>query len=107
PSLDAVFTLGIDDGCQPYNAAVAPLPVPREEREGAAPAGDLVDVAADVLDAQDAVGEQLSVHRLPFGKILLPVAPARPHAVFLGEMGMQRPVALRPDRGCEGIVVGL
>src|SRR5262249_59505793 len=98
PLLDPVGAFGVDDGDQPNDAAVAPLPVPRKQREGAALAGDLVDVAADVLDAQDAVLEQDAVDRLPVRKILLPVAAARPRLVFLGEMRGQRPVA----RGADG-----
>src|SRR5262249_2595012 len=107
PFLDAVRALGIDDRDQAGDAAVAALPVPREQREGAAPARDLVDVAADVLDAEDAVLEQDAVHRLPLREVLLPVAAARPFLVFLGKMRMQRAVALRADGGGERMIVGL
>src|SRR5262249_54942281 len=99
PLLDPVGALGVDDGDQANDAAVAALPIPREQREGAALAGDLVDVAADILDAEDAVLEQDAVDRLPVGKILLPVASARPCLAFLGQMRMQRAVALRADGG--------
>src|ERR1700752_4768311 len=97
PLLDAIGALGIDDGDQADDAAVAAIPVPREEREGAALARDLVDVAADILDAEDAVLEQDAMHGLPFREVVLPVAPARPLLVFVGEMRMQRAVALRAD----------
>src|SRR6516165_4360850 len=105
--LDAIGTLRVDDGDEPDNAAVAAFPVPREQREGAAPAGDLVDVAADILDAENAVLEQNAVDRLPVREVILPVAPAGPLPVFLGEMGMQRAVALRADGGGERMVVRL
>jgi hypothetical protein len=65
---------GVGDGDETNDAAVAAIPVPREKREGAALAGDLVDVAADVLDAEDAVLEQDAVDRLPLRKVILPVA---------------------------------
>ena len=68
PLLDAVGWPRIGDRHQADDAAVAAIPVPREEREGEALAGDLVDVAADILDAENAVLEQDAVHRLPFGE---------------------------------------
>src|SRR4029079_7603036 len=104
---DPVAALGVDDSDKPDDAAVAAIPVPREERERAAPAGDLVEVAADVLDAENAVLEQDAVHRLPFGKVVLPVAAAGPLAVLLGEMRMQPPRALGTDGSGERMVVGL
>src|SRR5260370_9357275 len=97
----------MDDGNQPNDAAVAPLPVPREQREGAAPAGDFVDIAADILDAKNAVLEQDPVYRLPIRKILFPIAAARPGFVFLGEMRMQRAVALRTDGSGKRVIVRL
>src|SRR6202008_11972 len=87
--------------------AVAAIPVPGKECEGAAPPGDLVEIATDILDAENAVLEQDAVHRLPLRAIVLPVAAPGPLAIFLGEMRMQRPVALRADRGGERMVVGL
>src|SRR5262245_66620158 len=58
PLLDAIGTLGVDDGNEADDAAVAALPIPRKQREGAAPTGDFVDVAADVLNTEDAVLER-------------------------------------------------
>src|SRR3954451_10179613 len=107
PLLDSIAALRIDHRHQPDDAAVATIPVPREEREGAALAGDLVDVATDVLDAEDTVLEQDAMHRLPFREILLPVAATRPLLVFLRQMRMQRTIALRPDGGSERMVIGL
>src|SRR5436190_24008259 len=51
PFLDPVRTLRIDDRDEPDDAAIAAIPIPGEEGEGAAAAGDLVDIAADILDA--------------------------------------------------------
>src|SRR5260370_34001481 len=81
--------------------------MPREQREGGAPPGDLANVAADILDAENAVLEQNAVDRLPVRKVVLPVAPTRPLLVFLGEMRVQRAVAPRSDGGGEGMVVRL
>src|ERR1700682_3625027 len=58
PLLDPIGALGIGDRHQADDAAVAALPVPGEQREGAAPAGDLVEIAAHILDAENAVLEQ-------------------------------------------------
>ncbi len=77
---------------------VAAVPIPREEGEGAAPASHLVEIATDILDAEDAVVEQDTVHRLPFREVILPVAATGPFAVFVGKMRMQWAVALRADR---------
>src|SRR5262245_64789520 len=107
PLVDPELLARVSDRDQPHDAAVAALPVPRKERKRAAPPGDLVDVAADILDAENAVLEQDAVHRLPFREIVLPVATARPLLVFLGEVRMQRAVALRADRGGERVIVGL
>src|SRR5580692_13160182 len=106
-ALDAVLALGIDDGNQANDAAAATIQVPRKKRESAAPAGDLVEIAADILDAEDAVVEQDTVHRLPFRKVIFPVAAARPFAIFFREMRMQRTVTLRTDRGSQRVIVGL
>src|SRR4051812_44076939 len=73
PLLDPVGAFGVGDGDQTNDAAVAAIPVPWEKREGAALPGNLVDVAADVLDAEDAVLEQDAVDRLPLREIILPV----------------------------------
>src|SRR5262249_44615660 len=105
--LDPEILLRIDDRDEPHDAAVATLPVPGEERKRAAPPGDLVEIAADVLYAQNAVLEQDAVDRLPVREIRLPVAPAGPFLVFLRKVRMQRPVALRPDRSRERVIVRL
>ncbi len=107
PFLDAIGAFWVGDGDQADDAAVAAVPVPREEREGAALARDLVDITADILDAENAVLEQDAVHRLPFREVVLPVAPARPFLVLRGEMRMQGAVAVRTDGGGERMVVGL
>src|SRR5262249_49243418 len=94
---DAGLLTAVDHGDQPDEAAVATIPVDREEGEGAAFAGHRVEIAADILDAEDARLEDLLVHRFPFGKVVLPVVAARPFPVFLGEVRQQRTVALRAD----------
>src|SRR5690349_17878658 len=68
--LDAVLAAPVDDGHQAHDATVALLPAPREGGESDALAGDLVDVAADVLDAADAGGEDRRVARLPIREVL-------------------------------------
>ena len=45
--------------------------------------------------------------RLPERMVVLPVPPAGPLLVFLGEMGMERTVAMRANRGRERVIVGL
>src|SRR4051794_35666301 len=55
---DAVLLALVDHRHEANDAAVAAIPVPREEREGAALAGHGVEIAADVLDAENAVGEE-------------------------------------------------
>src|SRR5690606_37702139 len=107
PALDAIRALWIGDCDEADDATIAAVPVPGEECEGAALARHLVKFAADILDAKDAIREKLAVHRLPFREVILPVAAARPFLVFLGEMRMQRTVALRPDGGGERMIVGL
>src|SRR5262249_22835670 len=61
----------------------------------------------DILDAEDAVLEENPMYRLPVRKVFLPIAAARPFLVFLGEMGSERAVALRTDRGRERMIVRL
>src|SRR5689334_17996809 len=87
---DAVFLAPVDHGDEADDAAIAAVPVPREECEGAALAGDRIEITADILDAEDAVLEQDLVHGLPFREILLPVAAAGPFLVFLLQMRQQR-----------------
>src|SRR5690242_21184481 len=52
-------------------------PAPRKGKEGAALAGDGVELAADVLDPRDAVPHHDFVRRLPEREILDDVAPGR------------------------------
>ena len=54
PRLEAEGLVRVDDREHPDHAAVAARPAPRQGHERAALAGDLVEVAADVLDAGDA-----------------------------------------------------
>ena len=87
-------------------------PSPRSQFHGknekvTALAGDRVEIAADILDAENAIVEEHAMHRLPERMIVLPVAAAGPLLVFLGEMRMQRTIAMRADRGRERVIVGL
>src|SRR5574341_959962 len=75
--LDAVLAGRVDDCHQADDGAVAVLPADWEGGEGAAPAGDLVEVAADVLEADDAVAEELAVAGLPLGEVVAGVAPGQ------------------------------
>ena len=75
--LDAVLLAAVDHRDEPDDAAVAAIPVDREEGEGAALAGDRVEIAADILDAEDAGLEDLLVDRLPFREVVLPVDARR------------------------------
>src|ERR1700720_1398368 len=104
---DPVGAFRIADRHQPDDAAVAAIPIPGEERKGAAAASDLVEVATDILNPEDAVLEEDPVYRLPFGEILLPIALPPPFLVFRRQKRMQRSVSLRAERGRKWIVVGL
>src|SRR5262249_31863732 len=97
PLLDPVGALRVDDGNEPNDAAVAALPIPREQRKRAAPSTYLVDVAADVFDAQNAVYQPAAVYRLPMLDSLLPLATPQAALVILCKMRIQPTVALWPD----------
>src|SRR4029077_4368349 len=107
PGGEPIGALRVDNGNKPYDAAVAALPIPGKQRKCAATAGDLVDIPSHILAPENAVLEQDAMPRLPIRKVRLPVAAARPLLVFLGEMRMQRAVALRPDGSGKGVIVGL
>src|SRR5262245_8732014 len=68
--LQPVVAARIDDGDHTHNAAVPFYPADRERGNGDTPAGDLVDVPADILEPGDAVAEQEAMARLPFGEDL-------------------------------------
>src|SRR3954462_7723423 len=89
--LDAVLAGRVDDGDEADDAAVALDPAPGEGGEGDALAGDLVDVAADVLEADDAVAEQGAVARLPMREVVGHLA-AGVLLVLLDDRWDQRPV---------------
>src|SRR5262249_31751225 len=107
PVFNSILSPGIDNGDEANDGTVAAVPIPREERKRAPPAGDLVDVAADGLNAENAVLEQDAVNRLPIRKILFPIASAGPFLVLSCKMRQQRTVALRPDCGGQGVVIRL
>src|SRR4051812_3586450 len=101
--LDAVIARRVDDRDEADDAAVALDPAPRERGERDALAGDLVDVAADVLEADDAVAEQRPVARLPEREVLGHLAPGV-RLVLLDHARDERPVRLDADGGAERVV---
>src|SRR5438128_1404310 len=70
PGLEAKGLLGVEHGNDAQGAAFALRPTPGKGQERAALAGNLIDVAADILDAGNAVGHHDLVRRLPVRKIL-------------------------------------
>src|SRR5919112_592517 len=101
--LDAVLAARVHDRDEADDAAVALDPAPREGGEGDAFAGDLVDVAADVLEADDAVAEQGAVARLPVGEVVGDRA-AGVLLVLLDHAWDERSVRLHADGGAERVV---
>src|ERR1700722_1461685 len=70
PRFETKRLLRIEHGDDTQRAALALRPAPRKREERAAAAGDGVDIAADILDAGDAVGHHDLVRRLPVREIL-------------------------------------
>src|SRR5262245_19445193 len=101
--LEAKGLLGIEHRDDAQRAALAVGPAPREGKEGAALAGDLVDVAADVLDPGDAVGHHDLVRRLPVGEIVDDVAPGLGE-IFVVEVRLRRPRPVRPEERAQRMV---
>src|SRR3954470_21179475 len=100
--LDAVVAGRVDDRDEADDAAVALDPAPGERGEGDALTGDLVDVAADVLEAADAVAEQGPGAGLPGGEVVGDLA-AGVLAVLVHDGRDQRAVRLHADRGAERV----
>src|ERR671920_439679 len=73
--LDPELAARVEHGHQADDAAVALDPAPREGGEGHALAGDEVDLAADVLEADDPVAEQRAVAGLPVREVVGRLAP--------------------------------
>jgi len=106
-SLDAVLLTLVDHRNQANDAAITAIPVPREEGKGAALAGHSIKVATDVLNAENAIAEQLVVNRFPLREILFPATAAGPFFIFRLKMRKDGAIAVRTDRGCKRVVVGL
>src|SRR5262249_57132463 len=101
--LEAEGLVGIDDGDHAQRAALAVGPAPREGEEGAALAGDPVDVAADVLDAGNAVGHHDLVCRLPVRKVVDDMT-AGLGKILVVEVRLRRPRTMRPEERAERMV---
>src|SRR5262245_44518502 len=101
--LEAEGLVGIDDGDHAQRAALAVGPAPREGDEGAALAGDLVDVAADVLDAGNATGNPDLVRRLPVREVVDDVA-AGLGKILVVEVRLRRPGTVRPEERAKRMV---
>src|SRR5258705_1696566 len=84
-------------------ATFAIRPAPREREERATLAGDLVDVAANVLDARDAVGHHDLVRGLPIREILDDVA-AGGGLVLDFQEGLRGPMPVRPEECPERMI---
>src|ERR1051326_1624016 len=106
PGLEPKRLLRIDHGDDAQRAAFAFGPAPRKGEEGAAPAGDLVDLAADILDPRNAVAHHDLVRRLPVRKVLDDVA-AGLGLVLDVEMRLRRAGTVRPQKQAERMIVGL
>src|SRR5215467_13940984 len=103
PRLKSKRLLRIKHRDHPQRTALAVRPAPWECKEGAALAGDLVDVAADVFDAGDAVGHHDLVRRLPIREILDDVTAGR-GLVFDIEMRLRRARSMRPQERTERMI---
>src|SRR5262247_1720776 len=101
--LEAKGLLGIEHRDDAQRAALAVGPAPREGKEGAALAGDLVDVAADVLDAGNAVGHHDLVRRLPVREVVDDVA-AGLGKILVVEVRLRRPGTVRPEERAKRMV---
>src|ERR1700722_9926027 len=85
PGLETKRLFRIEHGDHAQRAALAFRPAPWKGEETAASSGDLVDLAADILDARNAVRHHDLVRRLPVRKVLDDVAAGR-RLVFVVEM---------------------
>src|SRR5215510_16364969 len=103
PRLESKSLLRIEHRDHPQRAAFAIRPTPREREERAALAGDLVDVATDVLDARDAVGHHDLVRGLPVREVLDDVTAGL--GLVLGvEMRLRRARPMRPQERAERVI---
>src|SRR5262245_40487607 len=84
-------------------AALAVRPAPRERKARAPLAGELVDLAADVLDAGDAVGHHDLVRRFPVREVVDDVA-AGLGKVFVIEVRLRGSGPVRPEERAERMV---
>src|SRR4029078_9623444 len=98
--LEAERLRRIEHRHHPQRAALAVRPAPGEREEGAALAGDLVDIPADVFDAGDAVGHHDLVRRLPVRKVVNDVTTGFGE-ILVVEMRLRRPRPVWAEEGAE------
>src|SRR6185437_831834 len=99
---EPVSAYRIEEGDEADDAGIALAPQPGIGVEGRAPAGDLVEIAADILDGRDLRFQQRLMRGVPFREILQRLAADRV-LVLLGQISDLRPVAMRAQRGRERV----
>src|SRR5580700_6232420 len=103
PGFETKRLLRIEHGDHAQRAALALRPTPRKREERAAAAGDGVDIAADILDAGNAVGHHDLVCRLPIRKIFDDVM-AGLRLVLDVEMRLRRARSMRTEERAERMI---
>ncbi len=101
--LQAKLAFCIEHGDEADHASIALAPFPGKALEGAAPTGQFVDIAADVLDRRNAGFQQRPVRRIPFREIDDRLASAG-FLVFRQQIFDLRAVAVRPERGRQRMI---
>src|SRR5262245_5455948 len=103
PRREPELLLRIDRSDDAQCAALAVRPAPRKREERAALAGDGVDVAADVLDARNAVRHHDLVRGLPVREVVDDMAAG--HRLVLDvEMRLRRAGPVRPEERAERMI---
>src|SRR5580704_867929 len=103
PGFESKRLLRIEHGDDAQRAALALRPAPRKREEAAAAAGDGIDIAADILDAGNAVGHHDLVRRLPVRKIFDDVM-AGLGLVLDVEMRLRRARTMRAEEGAKRMI---
>src|SRR5580692_10218267 len=103
PRFETKRLLRIEHGDDAQRAALAFRPAPWKGEERAAAAGDLVDIAADILDAGNAVGHHDLVRRLPVRKIFDDVTAGLGLVLYV-EMRLRRSRSVRAQERAERMI---